>query len=140
MNTRGGYFSHFEIVGANPFRGFRTFKNNNNNLPSRNNNNNNLSLSSLPLPLPGFGKSLGGGFNPPLGGNARRLDSNVAALVNTLTGANLRINHIEREFNHVKPMEFRGNKSRRPYRIICEGLLSYYLIIFKVNAHRFLPL
>src|SRR6266508_7022536 len=42
VNTGGGYFPHFETVGANPIGGFRAFGNNNNNLPSGNNNNNNL--------------------------------------------------------------------------------------------------
>src|SRR6266542_3437803 len=90
VNTGGGYFSHFETVGANPVEGFGAF---------RNNNNNNPLLPSLPLPLSGFGEGLGGGFNPLPEGNAGGLDSNVAALVNALTGANLGINHIDRESN-----------------------------------------
>src|SRR6266498_3057478 len=104
MNTGGRHFSYFGTVRANPIRGFGTFGNNNNNPPSGNNNNNNL----LPLLSPGFGGGLGGGFNPPPGGNAGRLDPNVAALVNALTGANLGVNHVDRESNHVKPTEFGG--------------------------------
>src|SRR6266540_4825432 len=106
MNTRGGHFSHFRTIGANPFGGFRTLGNNNNNLSSKNNNNNNLLLSP-PLPLPGFGRGLEGGFNSPPRGNAGGLDSNVVALVNALTEVNLGINHIERESNHVKSTEFK---------------------------------
>ncbi len=103
VNTRGGHFSHFRIIEANPIRGFGAFGNNNNNLPLRNNNNN------LPLlPLSGFERGLGEGFNPPLGGNARGLDLNIAVLVNTLAGVNLKINHVKRESNHVKLTEFRG--------------------------------
>ncbi len=113
VNTGGGYFLHFETVGANPIRGFGTFGNNNNNLPPGNNNNNNP-LPLLPLPPPGFRGGLGGGFNPPLGGNAEGLDPNVAALVNALTGVNLGVNHIERESNHVKLTEFRGTEAEDP--------------------------
>ncbi len=55
-NTREGYFSHFDIIGANLFRGFRIFREgNNNNSSLENNNNNNLSLLLLPL---GFGREL----------------------------------------------------------------------------------
>ncbi len=110
MNTRRGYFPHFKTVGANLIEGFETFGNNINNPPSRNNNN-------PPPPLllpPGFGGKLGGGFNPPPGGNAGGLDSNVAALVNVLTGANLGVNHIKRESNHVKPTEFGGIEAEDP--------------------------
>src|SRR6266542_5361751 len=92
VNIGGGYFSHFGIIGANQIRGFGAFRNNNNNPPSGNNNNNN---PLPPLPLSGFGGGLGGGFNPPPGGNAGGLDPNVAALVNALTGANLGTNHAE---------------------------------------------
>src|SRR6266542_4087203 len=59
VNTGGGYFSHFETVGANPVEGFGAFRNNNNNPPPGNNNNNNPLLPSLPLPLSGFGEGLG---------------------------------------------------------------------------------
>src|SRR6266498_3587920 len=108
VNTGGGHFPHFETVRANPFRGFGTFGNNNNNNPPPENNNNNNPLP--PLLPPGFR----GGFNPPPGGNARGLDPNVAALVNVLTGANLGINHVERESNHVKPTEFGGTEAEDP--------------------------
>ncbi len=112
MNTRGGHFSHFGIVGANPFKGFGTFRNNNNNPPSGNNNNNN----PLPPPLlpPRFGGGLGGDFNPPPRRNAEGLDPNVAVLVNTLTGANLGINHAERKSNYIKLIEFRGTEAEDP--------------------------
>ncbi len=86
-NTREGYFLHFGIIEVNPFRGFEAFGRNNNNSLSENNNNNNPSL----LPLSGFGRGLGGDFNLPSGENAEGLDPNVAALVNTLTRANLSI-------------------------------------------------
>ncbi len=113
VNTGGGYFPYFRTVGANPIRGFEAFGNNNNNPPSGNNNNNNpLPLPSLPLS--GFEEGLGGGFNPPLGRNARRLDPNIAALVNALTGANLGINYVERESNHVKLTEFEGIEAEDP--------------------------
>ena len=110
MNTGGGYFPHFGTIGANLIGGFEAFGNNNNNPPPRNNNNNNPPL----LPLPGFGGVLRGGFNPPPGGNAGGLDPNVAALVNALTGANLGINHVERESNHVKLTEFGGTEAEDP--------------------------
>src|SRR6266498_4262329 len=102
LNTGGGYFLHFSIVGTNPFRRFGTFGGDNNNPPPGNNNNNNLSLL---LPS-GFRRGLGGGFNSPPRGNTGELDLNIVALVNALTEANLGINHVEREFNHVKPTEF----------------------------------
>src|SRR6266498_1616506 len=91
VNTGGGHFLHFDTVGANPFGGFGAFENNNNNLPPENNNNNNLPPS--PLPLLGLGE----GFNLPPRGNTEGLDSNVAVLVNALTGINLGINHIKKE-------------------------------------------
>ncbi len=109
--TGGGHFSHFETVGANPLEGYGAFGNNNNNPPSGNNNNNN---PSPPLPPPRFGGGIGGGFNPPPGGNAKGLDPNVVALVNALTGANLGVNHVERESNHVKPIEFGGTEAEDP--------------------------
>ncbi len=108
MNTGEGHFPHYGTVGVNPFGGFETFGNNNNNPPLGNNNNNNPPL--LPLPLSGFREGLGGSFNLPLGENARGLDLNVTALVNALTGANLEINHIERESNYVKLTEFGGTE------------------------------
>src|SRR6266498_6167190 len=113
VNTEGGYFPHFGIVGANPIRGFGAFGNNNNNLPSGNNNNNNPSPLP-PLPLPGFGGGLEEGFNPPPGGNAGGLDPNVAALVNALIEANLGINHVDRESNHIKLIEFGGTEAEDP--------------------------
>jgi len=105
-NTGGGHFSHFSTIKANPFKRFRIFGNNNN-LPLENNNNNNL-------PLSGFEKGLKEGFNPPPGENVKGLVPNVAALVNALTEANLGINHIERELNHIKPTEFRGTETEDP--------------------------
>jgi len=42
------------------------------------------------------------------------LDPNVAALVNALTGANLEINYVERESNHVKPTEFGETEAEDP--------------------------
>ncbi len=113
VNIGGGYFPHFGIVGANLIGGFGTFGNNNNNLPLGNNNNNNPSLLP-PLPLPGFGGGLGGGFNPLPGGGAGGLDPNVVALVNALTGANLEVNHVERESNYVKLTEFGGTEAEDP--------------------------
>src|SRR6266498_1300609 len=92
VNTRGEHFSHFGTVGANLFRGFEAFRNNNNNPPPGNNNNNNP-LPLLSLPPSGFRRGLKGGFNLLPRGNARRLDPNIAALVNALTGVNLGINH-----------------------------------------------
>src|SRR6266540_2684757 len=112
VNIGGGHFSHFRTVGANPIGRFGIFRNNNNNPPLGNNNNNPSSL--LPLPSPGFGGGLGGGFNPPPGGNAGGLDPNVAALINALTGANLEVNHVERESNHVKLIEFGGTEAEDP--------------------------
>src|SRR6266511_2662643 len=99
VNTGGGHFPHFGTIGANPIGGFGAFGNNNN--PPSGNNNNNNPPPLPPLPPPGFGGGLGGGFNPPPGGNAGGLDPNVAVLVNALSGANLGVNHIERESNYV---------------------------------------
>jgi len=110
VNTGGGHFSHFGIVGANPFRGFGAFGGGNNNPPPGNNNNNNPPL----LPPPGFGKGLEGGFNLPSEENAGGLDPNIAALVNTLTEANLEINHAKRESNHVKLTEFGETEAEDP--------------------------
>ncbi len=126
VNTEGGYFSHFETVGANLIRGFGAFGNNNNPSPG-NNNNNNPSLLPPLLP-PGFGGGLGGGFNPPLRGNVEGLDPNVAALVNALAGTNLGVNHIDRESNHVKPTEFRGMEAEDP-----NEWLEYYNKIAEAN-------
>src|SRR6266511_3029943 len=115
VNTRGGYFPHFGTVGANPIRGFGAFGSNNTNPPPGNNNNNPPPPPPLPpLPPPGFGGGLGGDFNPPLGGNAGGLDPNVAVLVNALTGANLGVNHVDRESNHVKPTEFGRTEAEDP--------------------------
>ena len=118
VNIRREHFSYFDTIGANPFRGFRTFRedNNNNNLPP------------LPLPPSGFERGLGEGFNPPLGGNARGLDLNIAVLVNTLAGVNLKINHVKRESNHVKLTEFRGTKAEDPNK-----WLEYYNRITEAN-------
>ncbi len=109
-NTEGGYFLHFDIIRANLLGGFRAFERDNNNSPLGNNNNNNSPL----LLLSGFEGGLEGGFNLPSKGNAKELDPNVTALVNTLTGANLRINHIERESNHVKLTEFGRTEAEDP--------------------------
>src|SRR6266542_4260497 len=109
VNTEGGYFPHFGTVGANPIGGFGVFGNNNNNPPPGNNNN-----LLLLLPLSGFGRGLEGGFNPSPGGNAGGLNLNVAALINALTGANLRINQVERESNHIKLTEFGGTEAEDP--------------------------
>src|SRR6266540_6054699 len=113
VNTGGGYFPHFGTVEANLIGRFGTFGNNNNNPPSGNNNNNNPSPLP-PLPPPGFGGGLGGGFNPPPRENAGGLDPNVAVLVNALIGANLEINHVDRESNHVKLTEFGGTEAEDP--------------------------
>ncbi len=86
-NTGGGYFLYFGTIGANPFGRFGVFRENNNNPPSENNNNNNL----LSFPLLGFRGGLEGGFNLLPEGNVGRLDPNIVALVNALTGANLEI-------------------------------------------------
>ena len=107
MNTEDGHFSYFEMIEANLIRGFRTFRNNNNNLLSGNNNNNNP--PPPPLLPPKFEGGLGGGFNL-LGENARGLDPNVAALVNALTEANLGINYVKKESNHIKLTEFGGTE------------------------------
>ena len=111
MNTRRGQFSHFGTIEANPFRRFGIFGNNNNILPPENNNNNNppplLSLS-------GFGEGLGGGFNLLSERNARGLDSNVATPVNVLIRANLGINHVKRELNHIKLTEFGRIEAENP--------------------------
>src|SRR6266498_2841064 len=107
VNTGGGHFLHFRTIG-----GFGTFRNNNNNQPLGNNNNNNP--PPPPFPLPGFGGGLEGDFNSPPGRNAGGLDPNVAALVNALTGANLRTNHVKRESNHVKLTEFRRTEVKDP--------------------------
>ncbi len=127
VNTGRGYFSHFGIVGANLIRGFEAFGNNNNNPPSGNNNNNNPPLLPPLLPL-GFEGGLRGGFNPPPGGNVRGLDPNIVALVNTLTGANLGANHVERESNHVKLTEFGGTEAEDP-----NEWLEYYNRIAEAN-------
>src|SRR6266540_6949799 len=103
VNTRGGYFSHFGTVGANPIRGFGAFGSNNTNPPPGSNNNNPPPPPPLsPLPPPGFGGGLGGGFNLPPGENVRGLDPNVTALINALAGANLGVNYVDRKSNYVK--------------------------------------
>ncbi len=89
------------MIEVNLFREFGTFREGNNNSPLENNNNPLLLLLSSE-----FGGELGEGFNLLPEGNIRGLDSNVAALVNALTGINLEINYIERESNHVKSTEF----------------------------------
>jgi len=114
-STKGEYFSHFSIIRYNPFgEKFEAFGGNNNNninLLSENNNSNNLPLL---LSLSKFEGELEEGFNLPPEGNLGRLDPNVVALVNILTGANLRMNHIEKESNHVKLIEFRKTEAENP--------------------------
>ncbi len=110
VNIGEKHFPHFRTIGANPLREFGAFKNNNNNPFLENNNNNNLLL----LPSSGFKGGLGRGFNLPLEENAERLDPIVTALVNILVGANLGINYIERESNHVKLTEFGGTEAEDP--------------------------
>ncbi len=102
-NTRRGYFLYFRTIRANPFGGFRAFGNNNNNNP----------LLPLLLP-PGFRGGLKGGFNSLSRRNAGGLDPNVAVLVNVLIGANLEINHVERESNHIKLTKFRRTEAEDP--------------------------
>ncbi len=99
-NTGGGHFPHFD----NPFGEFGIFEGNNNSSPGNNNNNN----PSPPLPLSGFGR----GFNLPSGENPEGLDPNIIVLVNTLTEANLGINHVKRKSNHIKPTEFRETEAK----------------------------
>jgi len=101
-NTGGGHFPHFGMIGANLFERFEAFR--------ENNNNNNLSL----LPLLGFKRGLRGGFNLLPRENAKGLDPNVVALINALIGANLGINHVKRESNHVKLIEFEGTEAEDP--------------------------
>jgi len=62
----------------------------------------------------GFRRGLERRFNLSSERNLKRLDLNVAALVNALTGANLRIDHIKRKSNHVKPTKFRGIEVKDP--------------------------
>src|SRR6266542_5326918 len=116
VNTGGWYFPHFGTVGANLIRGFGAFGSNNTNPPPGSNNNNPPPLPPPlpPLPPPGFRGGLGGGFNPPPGGNVGRLDPNVTALINALAGTNLGVNHVDRESNHVKPTEFGGTEAEDP--------------------------
>ncbi|SRR6266498_401554 len=111
VNTGREYFPHFGTVKANPLGRFGIFRRgNNNNSPLGNNNNN-----SLPPLLPsGFRRGLKEGFNLLSRGNAEGLDPNVVALVNTLAGANLKINHVERKSNHVKLTEFRRTETKDP--------------------------
>ncbi len=101
-NTRGEYFSYFGTIRANPFEEFEAFRKNNNNNPfSGNNNGNNSPLLSLLLKFRG---GLERRCHQPL---SKELNPNIAALVNALTEANLRINHAKRELNHVKLTVFR---------------------------------
>jgi len=111
VNIRGGHFSHYGTIGANPVRGFGTFRNTNNNPPLGNNNNNNPPPL---LPSLGFGGELGRGFNPLPEGNVGGLDPNVVVLVNALARTNLGINHVERESNYIKPTEFGGTEVENP--------------------------
>ena len=99
-------------VLVNLFKGFGTFggNNNNNNPPLGNNNNNN----PLPLPPSGFREGLRGGFNLLSERNVKELNTNVATLINVLTGANLGINYAKRELNYVKLTEFEGTEAENP--------------------------
>ncbi len=55
------------------------------------------------------------GFNLPSEEKVGGLDRNVTALVNALTRANLRINHIERKSNHIiKLTEFERMEAEDP--------------------------
>ena len=56
------------------------------------------------------------------------LDPNVAALVNALTGANLEINHVKKESNHVKLTEFGRTEAEDS-----NEWLEYYNRIAKAN-------
>ncbi len=94
-------FSYFDIIGHNLFRRFEK---------EHNNNNNNLLL--LLEFRRGFERSLKKEFNSLLEENSERLDSNIAALVNTLVRVNLEINYIERESNYIKLTEFRGIEAK----------------------------
>ncbi len=98
----GEVFLHFNTIGHNLFREFETFRGGNNNNLLLGNNNDNNPLSPLR-----FKEKLEGWFNLSLRENLRGLDSNITALVNTLTGINLEVNHIKRESNHIKLIEFR---------------------------------
>ncbi len=110
-NTRREYFLYFGIIGVNLLGGFEAFEgNNNNNLSLGNNNNNNLP----PVLSPGFKEGFGKRFNSSPRENLGGLDPNVIALVNVLTGANLRIDHIKRELNHIKLIEFREMEAENP--------------------------
>ncbi|SRR6266542_490223 len=97
MNTENigkEHFLYFSTIRHNLFGGFESLRNNN--------GNNLLSLSLLE-----FKKGLEEGFNLLSRKNLRRLDLNVAALVNVLTRVNLKVNYIKRKSNHVKLTEFR---------------------------------
>ncbi len=66
-------------------------------------------------PPPGFGGGFGEGFGGGnLGGNPGGLDPNVAALVNALTGMNIRGGYASREGSFVKPGEFGGTETEDP--------------------------
>ncbi len=106
-NTREGHFLYFDTIGVNSFEGFRIFEEKNNNNLLLKKNNNNL------LPLPEFEGELKGKLNLLSSReNLRGLDPNIVALINALIGANLGINHIERESNHVKLIDLEKWKQR----------------------------
>ncbi len=121
-NTGGEHFSYFSTIETNSFGGFKTFWGNNNNNPPLGNNNNNNLLSSLPP------SKFEGGFNSLSRENTEGLDLNVAALVNALTRANLRINHVEKELNHIKSIEFKRIEAEDPNK-----WLKQYNRIAEVN-------
>ncbi len=80
------------------------------------------------MPLLGFEGDLEEGFNPLPEENTEGLDLNIVALVNVLTGANLKINYIEKESNHVKPTEFEGMEVEDPNK-----WLKWYNRIVEAN-------
>ncbi len=53
-------------------------------------------------------------FNPPSKENLEGLNPNIVVLVNILIGANLRINHVKRELNYIKLIEFMKMEVKNP--------------------------
>ncbi|SRR6266542_2228467 len=123
-NTKREVFLYFGIIEHNLFRRFGGFEERGNNNPSLENNNNN----NLPLLLLEFGEDLEKGFNLSPRKNLRWLDPNMVILVNALIEINFRVNHVERESNYIKLIEFR--------KIEVEDLnewLKKYNKIIKIN-------
>jgi len=83
-----------------------------NNLPAGNNNFNNPLLPPLLVNL--FGNI--GEFNLPLNNNnnslSEKLNSNVIALVNTLTGMNLTKGYYLKKESFIKLIEFKGTETK----------------------------